>query len=50
MRSEPRGYRAAPTADPALFKGLNVLRGDLVCQAVAEGVGMDYNACTLADL
>jgi alanine dehydrogenase len=45
-----RGYRAALTADPALFKGLNVLRGDLVCQAVAEGVGMDYDACTLADL
>ena len=44
------GYRAALTADPALFKGLNVLRGRLVCQAVAEGVGMDYDACTLADL
>ncbi len=44
------GYRAALTADPALFKGLNVLRGHLVCQAVAEGVGMDYDACTLADL
>jgi alanine dehydrogenase len=44
------GYKAALAADPALFKGLNVLKGDLVCQAVAEGVGMDYVACTIADL
>ena len=44
------GYKGALAADPALFKGLNVLRGDLVCQAVADGVGMDYTACTIADL
>jgi alanine dehydrogenase len=44
------GFKAAMAADPALFKGLNVLKGDLVCQAVAEGVGMDYVACTAAGL
>ncbi len=36
------GYKAALRADPALAKGLNVLRGKLVSRAVAEGVGMDY--------
>ncbi len=36
------GYKAALKADPALAKGLNVLRGKLVSKAVAEGVGMDY--------
>jgi alanine dehydrogenase len=36
--------------DPALFKGLNVLRGELVCRAVAEGVGMEYVECHIADL
>jgi alanine dehydrogenase len=35
------GYKAALKADPALAKGLNVLRGKLVSKAVAEGVGMD---------
>ena len=44
------GYREALRADPALFKGLNVLRGALVCEAVAQGVDMAYTACTLADL
>jgi alanine dehydrogenase len=44
------GYKTAMAADPALFKGLNVLRGKLVCQAVAEGVGMDYVACSIANL
>jgi len=44
------GFKKALTADPALFKGLNVLKGRLVCQAVAEGVGMDYDACSVADL
>jgi alanine dehydrogenase len=44
------GYREALKADPALFKGLNVLKGDLVCEAVAEGVGMGYVACTPASL
>ena len=34
----------ALAADPALAKGLNVLRGRLVSKAVAEGVGMDYVA------
>jgi alanine dehydrogenase len=34
------GYRAALEADPALARGLNVLRGKLVSKAVAEGVGM----------
>jgi alanine dehydrogenase len=38
------GYEAALKADPALAKGLNLLQGKLVSQAVAEGVGMDYVA------
>jgi alanine dehydrogenase len=38
------GYKAALKADPILARGLNVLKGDLVCQAVAEGVGMHYVA------
>jgi alanine dehydrogenase len=37
------GYEAALKADPALARGLNVLRGKLVSKAVAEGVGMDYS-------
>jgi alanine dehydrogenase len=45
-----QGYKDALAADPALFRGLNVLRGDLVCRAVAEGVGMKHVACTIADL
>jgi alanine dehydrogenase len=36
------GWREALKADPALGAGLNVLQGRVVCQAVAEGVGMDY--------
>ena len=44
------GYKEALAADPALFKGLNVLKGDLVCRAVAEGVGLEYTACSIADL
>jgi alanine dehydrogenase len=44
------GYQEALRVDPALFKGLNVLKGKLVCEAVAQGVGMDFTACTLADL
>lgn len=38
------GYKAALRADLALAKGLNVLQGRLVSEAVAEGVGMDYTA------
>ena len=44
------GYKAALASDPALFKGLNVLRGQLVCEAVAQGVDLEYTACTPADL
>jgi alanine dehydrogenase len=44
------GYQKALKADPGLFKGLNLLKGSLVCQAVAEGVGMEYTPCTAADL
>ena len=50
MKLADMGYQAALAADPALFKGLNDLKGDLVCQAVAEGVGMDHVACTIDDL
>jgi alanine dehydrogenase len=41
------GYRAALQADAPLAKGLNVLRGRLVCKAVADSLGM---ACTSPDL
>lgn len=44
------GYKAALKADAALAKGLNVLEGKLVCEAVAEGVGMEYASCSIADL
>jgi alanine dehydrogenase len=44
------GYQEALKADPALFKGLNVLKGKLVCEAVAQGVGMEYTACSITDL
>ncbi len=44
------GYKAALKADPALAKGLNVLEGKLVCKAVAEGVGMEYTPCNIAEL
>lgn len=44
------GYKAALKSDAALAKGLNVLEGKLVCQAVAEGVGMEYTPCAIADL
>lgn len=44
------GYKEAMASDPALFKGLNVYRGKLVCRAVAEGVGIAYTTCTVADL
>jgi alanine dehydrogenase len=36
------GYKEALRADPALAKGLNVHKGTLVCQAVAEGTGFEY--------
>jgi alanine dehydrogenase len=44
------GFKKAMANDPALFKGLNVLRGQLVCRAVAEGVSMEYVECHIADL
>ena len=50
LRLADLGYKKALADDPALFKGLNVLKGRLVSQAVAEGVGMDYVACSVADL
>ena len=45
-----QGHKAALRSDPALFRGLNVLEGKLVCQAVAEGVGIDYVACDSTEL
>ena len=44
------GYKEALAADPALFRGLNVLKGKLICRAVAEGLGMEHVPCTVADL
>jgi alanine dehydrogenase len=44
------GPREALAADPALWEGLNVCRGKLALRAVAEGVGMEYTPCDLADL
>lgn len=44
------GYKAALKSDSALAKGLNVLEGKLVCKAVAEGVGIDYEPVDIAAL
>jgi len=36
------GAEAALLADPALAKGANVWRGEIVCQGVAESLGLPY--------
>jgi alanine dehydrogenase len=36
------GFREAVKADPALARGVNVVKGKLVCKAVAEGNGVPY--------
>lgn len=36
------GAEAACKADPALMKGLNLYKGNLTCNAVAEAQGLDY--------
>jgi alanine dehydrogenase len=38
------GYEAALAADPALRRGLNVYKGRLLNQAVAEGCGLQCSA------
>lgn len=42
------GYREALAADPALAKGLNVHRGKLVHQSVADSLGLPYEPYTPA--
>jgi alanine dehydrogenase len=44
------GYKDALNADASLRKGLNVHRGRLVCQAVAEGTGLECSLYEEADL
>jgi alanine dehydrogenase len=39
-----KGYRQALAEDPHLRNGLNVHRGKLTCQAVAEALGQDWIA------
>ena len=41
------GYKTAMKKDPALFKGLNVYQGQLVCKPVADSQGV---SCTVIDL
>ena len=42
-----RGWREAAAENPALLKGINVVEGQVVHQAVAEAHGLDF---TLLDL
>jgi alanine dehydrogenase len=44
------GYKAALRADASLGKGLNVHKGRLMNQAVAEGVGLECSSKSLADV
>ena len=44
------GYKAALRTDASLGKGLNVHKGRLVHQAVAEGVGLECSSESLASL
>jgi len=44
------GYKGALKADAALAKGLNVHRGRLVSRVVAEGCGLEYSECDIANL
>jgi alanine dehydrogenase len=37
-----KGYKAALAADPHLLNGLNIHRGKVTCQAVAEALGQAY--------
>ena len=43
-----KGYRKAFADDPHLLDGLNVHRGQLTCQAVAEALGQDWIAARQA--
>jgi alanine dehydrogenase len=43
------GYKAAIKADPALAKGLNVVQGNLVCEAVADSLGMECASFDLSE-
>jgi alanine dehydrogenase len=43
------GHRAALSGDPALAKGLNVVRGKLVCNAVAESMGVSCDTFDLSE-
>jgi len=44
------GYKAALRSDVTLQKGLNVHKGKLVCQAVAEGIGSEHTCIEDLDL
>jgi alanine dehydrogenase len=35
-----QGWKKAAQGDPSLLKGLNVVKGNLVCQPVGEAVGI----------
>jgi alanine dehydrogenase len=42
LRLANLGAEAAAKADPLLAKGINVIKGKLTCQPVAESFGMEY--------
>ena len=42
-----RGIEAAVRSDPALAQGANVWRGDLVCEGVAESLGLAHTPLSL---
>jgi alanine dehydrogenase len=50
LRLANLGYKEALKGDVALAKGLNVLEGALVNQAVADGVGMPYTPWDVSKL
>ena len=39
-----KGYRQALLDDPHLLAGLNVYRGSITCEEVAEALGYEYRA------
>ena len=42
VRMAEQGVEAAVRSDPALALGANVWRGDIVCRAVAESLGLPW--------
>lgn len=45
-----KGYERAARENPAIMRGINVVKGKITNQAVAEAFGMDYNSLLLPSL